>query len=192
MPKEISSFRINFEGIAWSKTQDSIPNAFDPDQFTPIELSEQPTKFNLQAAGNVSNSDLYKNVVLNNVSIEEESVKGTLFNSGLQEITVPQLLVTYYTKDKKMVWVDHMFLKNGIRQQRKQYFSYPILKNDTLKVISTDMSNCYVNGLPNEDIATKIIADRIENHDRNNLLQIDDEKYQYLKIEMNNYIGNPK
>ena len=192
MPKEISSFRINFEGIAWSKTQDSIPNAFDPDQFTPVELSEQPTKFNLQAAGNVSNSDLYKNVVLNNVAIEEENVKGTLFNSGLQEITVPQLLVTYYTKDKKMVWVDHMFLKNGIRQQRKQYFSYPILKNDTLKVISTDMSNCYVNGLPNEDIASKIIADRIENHDRSNLLKINDEKYQYLKIEMNNYIGNPK
>ena len=47
MPKEISSFRINFEGIAWSKTQDSIPKTFSPDEFTPIKLEEQPTKFNL-------------------------------------------------------------------------------------------------------------------------------------------------
>ncbi len=33
MPKEISAFRINFEGIAWSKTKDSIPKTFNPDEF---------------------------------------------------------------------------------------------------------------------------------------------------------------
>ena len=67
MPKEVSSFRIDFEGIAWSKTKDSIPKTFNPEEFTPVEFEEHPTKFNLQAAGNVSNSDLYKYSVLSDV-----------------------------------------------------------------------------------------------------------------------------
>ena len=192
MPKEISSFRINFEGIAWSKTQDSIPKTFNPDEFTPIALDEQPTKFNLQVAGNVSNADLYKNIVLSALSIGDKKIKGTLFNGGLQEITIPQLLITYYNKEKEMVWVDHQFLKNGIRQQRKQYFEYPILKNDTILVLSTNMNACFVNGLPNKNIANKVVPNRIKNHAKTTLQQIKHPLYSYIKIEMNTYIGNPK
>ncbi len=192
MPKEISSFRINFEGIAWTKTKDSIPDTFNPDEFTPIALEEQPTKFNLQAAGNVSNSDLYKNIVLSDLNINSKSIKGTLFNSGLQEITVPQLLITYYNENKEMVWVDHLFLKSGIRQQRKQYFEYPFLNNDTITVINNDMSNCFVNGLPNESISNKIVPNRIKKHLKNELQKITHPCYSYIKIELNSYIGNPK
>ena len=192
MPKEISSFRINFEGIAWTKIKDSIPDTFNPDEFTPIALEEQPTKFNLQAAGNVSNSDLYKNIVLSDINVNSKSVTGTLFNSGLQEITVPQLLITYYNENKEMVWVDHLFLKSGIRQQRKQYFEYPFLNNDTITVINNDMSNCFVNGLPNESISNKIVPNRIKKHLKNELQKITHPCYSYIKIELNSYIGNPK
>jgi hypothetical protein len=192
MPKEISSFRINFEGIAWTKIKDSIPDTFNPDEFTPIALEEQPTKFNLQAAGNVSNSDLYKNIVLSDLNINSKSIKGTLFNSGLQEITVPQLLITYYNENKEMVWVDHLFLKSGIRQQRKQYFEYPFLNNDLITVINNDMSNCFVNGLPNESISNKILPNRIKKHLKNELQKITHPNYSYIKIELNSYIGNPK
>ena len=192
MPKEISSFRINFEGIAWTKIKDSIPDTFNPDEFTPIALEEQPTKFNLQAAGNVSNSDLYKNIVLSDLNINSKSIKGTLFNSGLQEITVPQLLITYYNENKEMVWVDHLFLKSGIRQQRKQYFEYPFLNNDLITVINNDMSNCFVNGLPNESISNKIVPNRIKEHLKNKLQKITHPCYSYIKIELNSYIGNPK
>ena len=122
MPKEISSFRINFEGIAWSKTQDSIPKTFNPDEFTPIELEEQPTKFNLQAAGNSSNTDLYKGIVLSDLKMDDKAIKGTLFNSGLQEITIPQLLITYYDENKEMVWVDHLFLKKWNKTTKKTVF----------------------------------------------------------------------
>jgi hypothetical protein len=191
MPKEISSFRINFEGIAWSKTQDSIPKTFNPDEFTPVELEEQPTKFNLQVAGNVSKSDLYKNIVLSDVAINKKEINGTLFNSGLQEITIPQLILTYYDKDKTLLWVDHLFLKEGIRQQRKQYFKYKILKNDTIKIINTDMSACFVNGLPNKNIATKIVPNRIKNHTNKELQKIEHANFSFIKIEMNAYIGNP-
>ena len=192
MPKEISSFRINFEGIAWTKTKDAIPKTFNPDEFTPIEFEEQPTKFNLQVAGNVSNSDLYKDLVLSDLSINSKNIKGTLFNSGLQEITIPQLLITYYNKNKNIVWVDHLFLKNGIRQQRKKYFEYIFLRNDSITIINNDMSDCFVNGLPNKNISKKILPNRIKQHQAMALQKITHPYYNYVKIEMNSYIGNPK
>lgn len=189
MPKEVTSFRINFEGIAWSKTQDSIPETFNPDEFTPVDFTDVPTKFNLQAAGNVSGSDLYKNMVLSDVNINQKTINGNLFNSGLQEITVPQLLVTYYDENQEILWVDHQFLDKGIRQQRKQAFSYELAGNDSIEIISTDMENCYVNGLPNADISAKILSNR-KNY--NVLQKISHPVYSYVKIEMNAYIGNPK
>lgn len=192
MPKEISAFRINFEGIAWSKTKDSIPKTFNPDEFTPIELSEQPTKFNLQAAGITSNSDLFKDIVLSDVEISQNNISGTLFNSGIQEITIPQLIITFYNEDKEMIWVDNLFLKEGIRQERKLPFNYQIPENPTIKTISDDMSFCFVNGLPNEDIAFKIIPKRIENHTFGKLQKVEHSLFSYVRIELNMYIGNPK
>jgi hypothetical protein len=189
MPKEVTSFRINFEGIAWSKTQDSIPETFNPDEFTPVEFADTPTKFNLQAAGNVSGSDLYKNIVWSDVHSNQKTINGNLFKSGLQEITVPQLLVTYYDENKQLLWVDHMFLDKGIRQQRKQAFNYELAGNDSIEIISSDMENCYVNGLPNADISAKILSNR-KNY--NVLQKISHPVYSYVKIEMNGYIGNPK
>jgi len=191
MPKEVTSFRINFEGIAWSKTQDSIPKTFNPDEFTPFEFEEQPTKFNLQAAGNVSGSDLFKSTTANITSIDASYISGTLFNSGTEEVTIPQVLVSYYDENRSLVWVDHLFIKEGIRQQRLQPFKYPLLTNETVRVINTDMSNCFVNGLPNETIADKIIPDRILNHNNEQLQAIDHPIFKFVKLEINTYIGNP-
>lgn len=192
MPKEISAFRINFEGIAWSKTKDSIPKTFNPDEFTPIELSEQPTKFNLQAAGNTTNSDLFKDIVLSEINITPNNVSGTLFNSGIQEITVPQMIITFYNEEKEMIWVDNLFLKEGIRQERKLRFNYKIPINLTIRNVSDDMSFCFVNGLPNKDIAFKIIPNRIKNHTNGKLQKVDHPLFSYIRIELNFYIGNPK
>jgi hypothetical protein len=191
MPKEVSSFKINFEGIAWSKTEDSIPKTFNPDEFTPVDFEEQPTKFNLQIAGNVSGSDLYKDIALSSVEINDTSIEGLLFNSGLEEITIPQLIVTYYDENKNMLWVDHKFLAEGIRQQRKQAFDYPLLDKAIFKEISNDMTNCYVNGLPNKDIAQKIAPNRIKKHSYSELQRINNPSYSFIKIELNIYIGNP-
>jgi len=191
MPKEVTSFKINFEGIAWSKTQDSIPKTFNPDEFTPVKFSEQPTKFNIQAAGNVSGSDLYKDVALSSLDYENSTLKGSLFNSGLQEVTVPQLLLTYYDEDKNLIWVDHKFIEEGIRQERKQDFDFLIKSPSQLIVINDNMTNCFVNGLPNAHISDKIVPNRIINQTNNVLQAIDHESYNYVKLEINNYIGNP-
>ena len=191
LPKESSSFRINFEGIAWSKTQDSIPDTFNPDEFTPVGLDEQPTKFNLQVAGNVSGSDLYKNIAISELNINGKIINGNLFNSGIQEITVPQLLISYYDESKTILWVDHLFIKEGIRQQRKKGFEYALLKDGNVKIINDGMENVFVNGLPNEPISNKIIPNRIENHTNAELQKIEHPDFSYIKIETNSYISNP-
>lgn len=191
MPKEVSSFRINFEGIAWSKTKDSIPKTFNPDEFTPVEFEEQPTKFNLQAAGNVSSSDLFKSTTANITEINDDYISGTLFNGGTEEVTIPQLLISYYDENKTLVWVDHLFIEEGIRQQRLQSFKYSLLKNEAITIINKDMKNCFVNGLPNENISDKIVTDRILNHNNEELQTIEHPIYKFVKLEINTYIGNP-
>ncbi|MFD0835312.1 hypothetical protein ACFQ0I_06020 [Mariniflexile aquimaris] len=191
MPKEVSSFKINFEGIAWSKTKDSIPKTFNPDEFTPVAFSEQPTKFNIQAAGNVSSSDLFKDVVINEINVTGTTISGSLFNGGLQEVTIPQLLITYYDDNKQLVWVDHLFVKEGIRQQRKQSFNLPVLKVEKLQVINDDMTHCFVNGLPNKNISTKVVPNRIVNQSAGLLQPIEHNFFKYIKIELNSYIGSP-
>jgi hypothetical protein len=191
MPKETSVFKINFEGIAWSKIKDSIPNTFNPDEFTPIKLSEEPCIFNLQVSGNVSGSDLYKSIAINNIEVKKTIINGTLFNSGLEEITIPQLLISYYDGNKNLVWVDHKFIQNGIRQQRKLPFEYNLLENLDPKTISQNMDNIFINGLPNKAIIRKNTPNRINNHTKAELQKINHSNFSYIKIETNTYIGNP-
>jgi len=173
MPKETTTFKINFEGIAWTSAKDHIPPTFNPDQFTPIHLKEVPTNFNIQSAGNTANTDLYKQVALQNLTKTPQGFNGVLFNYGIQEVTIPQLIISYYNEKKELVWVDHSFLKEGVRVQRKHYFKYEPLALDSLKIIYSSLDNCFVNGLPNAAISKKIFP-------------------SYIKFEINTYVGNPK
>ncbi|MBF4984702.1 hypothetical protein FNJ87_10280 [Nonlabens mediterrranea] len=192
MPKEISSFKINFEGIAWTSINDSIPKSFNPDQYTPVDFKNKPAVFNIQAAGNVANTDLYKGLAISNINIKEKKVTGQLFNTGTQEPTVPQLIISYYDSDKQLVWVDYTFIKDAVRPQRKQHFEFDLLTDTQINLLSSDMSNCYVNGLPNEDVANKIIPTRDTKASLNALQKIENSTYPYIKLETNAYIGNPK
>jgi hypothetical protein len=84
-----------------------------------------------------------------------------------------------------------MFVKEGIRQQRKQSFNFPILKVEKLTVINDDMSNCFVNGLPNESISNKVVPNRVINQSQIFLQPVEHKLYKYIKIETNSYIGSP-
>ncbi len=191
MPKETSNFRINFEGIAWSKTKDSIPKTFNPDEFTPRELEEQPTLFNLHCEGNVANTDLYKKVAIDNIVIKNNKVSGSVFNTDTEEVTICQLLVSYYSEKKEIIWIDNFFLKEGIRQQRKQDFNFKLKDLSNLHVIHNSLEFCFVNGLPNKEIANKLVSNRIHTHKENDLLRVHGKGFSYIKIELNNYIGKP-
>ncbi len=191
MPKESTMFRIDFEGIAWSSTKDSIPDSFNPDEFTPVNLEDIPSKFDLHAAGNVSGSEIYKDIAISHLEQDDSKLTGTLLNTGIKEITIPQLLIAYYNTEKELLWVDHQFIKEGIRQQRKQSFEYQLEEDASVKVINSNMEHVFVNGLPNMEISDKIVPERIQNHSNKQLQALDNSNFEYIKIETNSYIGNP-
>ena len=191
MPKEKTAFRVDFEGIAWSNIDDEIPETFDPDEFTPVDFEEPPSKFNLQVAGNVANTDLSKIIAVSHLIVEEEKIHGQLFNSGIEEVTIPELLISYYDENNSILWVDYKFVKDGIRQQRKRDFEYDITDIGHVNVLNTSMENVFVNGLPNDQISRKTLPNRNNELNHLDLQNIEHPQFQYLKIDLNAYIGNP-
>jgi hypothetical protein len=191
MPKETTVFKINFEGIAWSSAGETAPSTFDPDQFTEIEFREEPTKFNLQCGANIAYSDLYKGLVLQQIEFTGREIEGVLFNSGIQEVTIPQLLISYYDDSKELIWVDHKFLTEGAKIQRKQNFTFSPKDLTRLEVVNSSLQNCYVNGLSNDEISAKSLLQRDTAHTNSLLQPYSGNGFDFIKIEMNNYIGNP-
>lgn len=192
MPKEVTSFRINFEKIAWREKEEEMPSTFDPAQFSPVKLKELPLKFNLQCAANVAITDLYKEVALQQLTVDKNELNGTLFNAGVQEVTVPQVLVSYYDKDQNLLWVDHSFVQEGIRVQRKQEFSHPLPDLAKTEIISRNMDNCFVNGLPNAAISHKIFQEGRQDYKKEFLQAVPGNSFEFIKIELDHFIGNPK
>ena len=82
--------------------------------------------------------------------------------------------------------------RNGIRIQRKQYFDYVPEHLNDLEVINSSLENCFVNGLPNAEISKKLFPNRENGHRKDQLQKYIGRGYQFLKFEVNSYIGNPK
>jgi hypothetical protein len=192
MPKEITSFRINFEDIAWLKNTEVKPATFNPNEFTPLDLKGIPVTFEIQCAGNVAITDLYTQVALSDLGINGNAITGTLFNFGIQEVTIPELLVTYYDANKKLIYVDHFFVREGVRVQRKQYFDYQLLNLKNVKPIKSSLENCFVNGISNIEIAKAVVPNRDFNQEYEQLQKVNGNGFSYIKMEINNYIGNPR
>ena len=192
MPKEITSFKVKFEDIAWLKNTDVKPATFNPNEFTPLDIKGIPATFDIQCAGNVAITDFYTQVALSDLAISDKALKGTLFNYGIQEVTIPELLISYYNNKKELIYVDHFFVREGVRVQRKQYFNYTFLNLKKLALLQSSLKNCFVNGLPNESIAKAVVPNRNSQSEEEQLQQVKGEGFDYIKVEINNYIGNPR
>ena len=192
MPKEITSFKVKFEDIAWLKNTDVKPATFNPNEFTPLDIKGIPATFDIQCAGNVAITDFYTQVALSDLAISDKALKGTLFNYGIQEVTIPELLISYYNNKKELIYVDHFFVREGVRVQRKQYFNYTFLNLKKLALLQASLKNCFVNGLPNESIAKAVVPNRNGQSEEEQLQQVKGEGFDYIKVEINNYIGNPR
>jgi len=131
-------------------------------------------------------------LTIQSLNLEDEKVSGELYNSGIQEVTIPLLLVSYYDEDQELVWVDHKFVKDGVRVQRKQPFEYSFVNVEGLDIINSSLKNCFVNGLPNSSIAKKVVPDRDLSHAGELLQPFDGDSFDFVKLELNSYIGNPK
>ncbi len=192
MPKEITSFKVKFEDIAWLKNTDLKPTTFNPNEFTPLEIKRIPATFDIQCAGNVAITDLYIQVALSNLETTSKTLKGTLFNYGIQEVTIPELLISYFNSNKELIYVDHFFVREGVRVQRKQYFNYTFLNLKKLSLLQSSLKNCFVNGMPNESISMTVVPNRNSKSEEEQLQSVKGNGFDYIKVEINNYIGNPR
>ena len=150
MPKEVVPFRIDFEETAWVKQDDLNPKKFDPDQFTAFNSDRHPVRFTVLARAVMDDKDLYRSIGVQKVAIENNRINGEVINHGTEEVSVPELLLSYYNYKGEVVWVESTFIREGVRPQRKRLFDvpFPDLSKTELVVEGKD-EFFYVNGLPN-------------------------------------------
>lgn len=191
LPKEHTVFKIHFEAVAWQKIKDSIPAVFDPNTFSPMVWEDVPSKYDLQVAANGSSQDLYREITLNDLKVENGKVSGYLYNYGISDVTIPQLLISYYNNNNELVWVQEDIVMQTIRPQRKSPFEFQLENFDCYFNYHQEKDNWFVNGLPNDDIKQKYLEYRNDSLFYKDFISVEGDIYSKIKIEINNYIGSP-
>jgi hypothetical protein len=185
LPKEIVPFRIEFEQTAWVKQEDVNPMKFNPTEFTAFEFRHKPTNFKILARAVVADKDLYRDIGIEQLSINKQ-LSGDVINHGTDEVSVPQLLTTFYDPDGSVRWVDHYFLRDAVRPQAKEHFSIPIPAIEKSKVlVSATEKDFFINGLPQTSLEPNYL-----NTGRFDIIPQPNGKGFY-RIIVNSYIGNP-
>lgn len=154
-PKEVTPFRIDFEGVAGSVLNDaSTAGDFSPSAYSPVELSSTVKTFEVYAKAVVTGADLYRDVTAQNVHIEagvdgQPHLVGDLLNTGTTEATIPHVLLTYYDSQNRVAWVDQAYVAEAIRPQRSQPFDVAIRPYASVETL-LDKGDLFANILQNE------------------------------------------
>jgi hypothetical protein len=135
LPREMTPFRIDFEGVAGATVAGTEPADFDPAAFTPIDSDRPVARFELYAKAVVTGRDLYREVGAQQVHWEAGELHGTLFNAGTQEAIIPQLLLTLYDDQGHVAWVDRLFMPWSVRPHRSEPFRLPLTQARALTVV---------------------------------------------------------
>ncbi len=134
LPKEVSPFRVDFEGVAGSTgTTISTGIEFKANQRFPVERSiwEQAASIQVYAKAVVTGRDLYRDVAVQDLAVTTDAsgkllLTGDLHNTGTVEAVIPHILITYYDAAGSVVWVQEIFLPESIRSQRLLALVVPI------------------------------------------------------------------
>jgi hypothetical protein len=186
MPKEVVSFRVNFEATAWVSQDDLDPGNFNPEEFTAFRFQSEPASFKLLARAVVDKNDLYRSVGVQNVKINPNAISGEVINYGTEEISIPKVLISYYDVKGAVKWVDVQFMREGIRQQRKRKFEIKVANFKRYKIVAEGNQNdFFVNGLPNSTFYSP--TQRPEGFEAY-LPYYNQEK---IGIKIDPYLGNP-
>jgi hypothetical protein len=187
LPKEIVPFRIEFEETAWVKTEDNNLLQFNPKEFTAFDFTQPPTDFKIVARAVVADKDIYRDAAIQSINFNQNKmVDAEVFNFGTDEISVPQVLFTYYDADKSVRWVDFMFLKDGIRPQSKLTFEAKMPDLANFKIIKTGtVEDFFINGLPQTSL-----PNHYNNTNRMELLPVNNNN-SFMRMIVNSYIANP-
>ena len=161
LPKEVTPFRIDFEGVAGSNLGDDSSLQFDPNAFTSAELTTPIAKMAVYAKGVVTSHGLYRGLATQKVRIEGDQLKGELINNGVETATIPHVFLTYYDKKGKVAWIADFFIEEAVRPQRTIPFELPLANAAQFDWPSVDQES-YTNiladdaVLPSEPTFTKI------------------------------------
>lgn len=153
-PKEVTPFRVDFEGAAGANLENNAPIEFEPGAFFPFEAGSPADNFEIYAQGVVTTYDLFRDVGIQDVSFyQDESgvfhMIGDLYNSGTLEATVPHVFVTYYDEDDQVVWVDDFFIPDAVRPQRLVSIDVMLTPGEDVEIL-LDNGETYSNALENE------------------------------------------
>jgi hypothetical protein len=132
LPKEVTPFRVEFEGVAGAVLTDTLDlKKFKPGAFTPPLITKPIGSFDVYAKAVVTSHDLSRNLTLQNLAVDLAAdgtahLTGQLLNTGTHEATIPHMLLTYYDEHNQVVWVDHVYIRDAVRPQRMQPIDIPL------------------------------------------------------------------
>ena len=155
LPKEVTPFRIDFEGVAGAVLGDAATAGdFSPKAYSPINPIKPIASFNVYAKAVVTKSDLDRGLAAQNVRMVlgkdgNPHLTGELLNNGTIEAMIPHILVTYYDASDHVVWVDDLFVDNSVRPQRTQPFDMTITPAVNIKILM-EKGDLFSNALQNE------------------------------------------
>lgn len=132
LPKEVTPFRVDFEGVAGSVLSDTVDmKKFKPGAFTPPVITRPISSFDVFAKGVVTQHGLNRNLTIQDIALTTDAqgvthLTGTLLNTGTVEATIPHVLLTYYDAKSQVAWVDHIYIRDAVRPQRSQPIDLPL------------------------------------------------------------------
>lgn len=188
LPKEVTPFRIDFEGVARDNLLENSPIEFDPDTFFPIELAAPADSLALYGQAVVTTLDLFRDVGVQRVEFyrDEEGVfhmSGELYNTGIQEATVPHIFVTYYDENNQVMWVDDYFVPEAVRPQRITQFDFTLTPESAVAPFEIKQEE-YTNALQDEANLSNEWIERIPTPDGLG--------YHSMRIVVHYFVGIPK
>lgn len=153
LPKEKTPFRIDFEAVGW--LEDNDKTVFDPYEFEAVQLRSEPVSYKLEILSTVATQDLFRNLMVGEVSTRNEQVSGNLFNYGNKAATITQMLIAYYSDENDISWVEQQYLAQSVFPRKNQEFSFSLTDLGDLNIISRESDETLVNGLPVDMITAK-------------------------------------
>jgi hypothetical protein len=144
LPGEVVPFRIDFEGVAGLLPDEEL--GFDPSARTPLAVeTERIATVEIDAKALVTTLDLDRSLGAVGVRQDDEAITGVVRNDGLDEVTVPQVMVTLRRPDGTVGWVDVVYLSDAVRPQRSQPFELRPATIDTVERIDVPIE-VFANG----------------------------------------------
>ncbi len=127
-----------------------------------LENHAAPVYHRINIRTMVTDSEGYAYTGIHNVSFDEGIYSGTLHNFGDQLAVIPQILVSYQSRGTgDLIWVDAVYLPEGIGQQRSRLFSFPgNIPESCVSLHNASTSDIYINGLSMEK---SLYLDRLPN-----------------------------